>query len=101
LVWPGYDQEQHVSIQRFTETDPAQLLALVVAFNQHLAHLFAHFPAEADQIRCTIGNEPPCSLTRLAEDYVAHFDHHWRQLLNAEAKLVTFSGLAWPPPPRA
>lgn len=93
---PGYDQEGSVRVQRFDQASPAVVAALLLSFNRHLAYLFAQFPAAALATPCRIGDDPPIPLEQLALDYVAHLEHHLRQL-TAPASTLPFSGLAWPP----
>jgi hypothetical protein len=41
----------------------------------------------------TVGNDAPMPLEQLILDYIAHLEHHLRQLLGANALL--WSGLPW------
>ncbi len=95
LVWPGYDQDAHVKVQRFAHADPQKLVPLVLNFNHHLAGIFGHFPADKLHTKCRIGEDSETTLEQLAKDYVAHCEHHLKQLVGAEA--ATWSGLPWPP----
>ncbi|MCW5965951.1 MAG: DinB family protein [Bryobacterales bacterium] len=99
LTWPGYDQEAHVRVQRFASAEPETTLALFVAFNRHIAWLLDEFPAEKRKTPCVIGNAPAMSLEDLALDYVAHLEHHLRQITNGlgEALALRYSGMPWPP----
>lgn len=95
LVWPGYDQEAHVKVQGFARANPKILVPLVLNFNRHLAWIFTQFPADKLQTRCRIGEDSATTLEQLAKDYVAHCEHHLKQLVGAGA--ATWSGLPWPP----
>lgn len=97
---PGYDQEGSVRVERFDAAAPSVVTGLLVNYNRHLAYLFAQFPAASLATPCRIGNDAPVSLAQLALDYVAHLEHHLRQLDGPDSALP-FSGLAWPPPPSA
>lgn len=101
LVWPGYDQVAHVQVQNFALEDPQTIFPLLLAFNRHIAWLFAQFPAEKLQTPCTIGGAAPMSLEDMALDYVAHLEHHIRQILHGLpgeiAGSISFSGMPWPP----
>lgn len=99
LEWPGYDQEAHVRVQCFAQEDPRLVQALFFSFNLHLAWLFAQFPAEKLATPCRVGDAPPMSLEDLALDYVAHLEHHLRQIAGTlgEPDSLRYSGLPWPP----
>ena len=95
LVWPGYDQEAHVKAQHYAHADPQILLDLVLSFNRHLAWLFSRFPAGKLATVCRIGDGAETTLEALALDYIAHCEHHLKQLVGAQG--ITWSGLRWPP----
>ena len=100
FIGPGYDQEGLVRVERFDAEAPALVCGLLLHYNRHLAHLFAHFPAASLDTLCRIGGDPPIPLAKLALDYVAHLEHHLRQLTGpdeAAAARLPFSGLPWPP----
>lgn len=96
---PGYDQEGCVRVEHFETAAPLTLAALLLSYNRFLAHLFAHFPEDRRRrTLCRIGNDEPVTLEQLALDYVAHLEHHLRQLTGPDSALP-YSGLPWPPPP--
>ncbi|MBY0504287.1 MAG: DinB family protein [Bryobacteraceae bacterium] len=95
LVWPGYDQNAHVAVQLFAEADPGNLVTLVLSFNRHLAWLFTRFPEDKLAAECRIGDDAPMTLETLALDYIAHAEHHLRQLLGPAG--IAWSGRPWPP----
>jgi hypothetical protein len=95
LNWPGYDQMAHVTVQSYAGADPAVCLALWTAYNRHISHVIRQItPAEAST-PCSIDGAPEMMLSDLALDYVAHLEHHLKQLL--EGRIVGYSGLPWPP----
>jgi hypothetical protein len=96
LEWPGYDQEKHVEAQQFAHADPQLMTTLVLSFNRYLAWLFGQFPADKLKTICVIGNDPPVTLETLARQYVAHAEHHLKQIVG-ETETVTWSGMPWPP----
>ena len=78
---PGYDQEASVRVERF-DTAPIEVLtALFCSYNRLLAHLVANFPPEKLGTICRVDSDPETTLERLAIDYVAHLEHHLRQIL--------------------
>jgi hypothetical protein len=101
LEWPGYDQVAHVKAQNFASEDPRLVLGMLLAFNRHIAWIFAQFPADKLQTPCTIGGTTTMTLEDLALDYVAHLEHHLRQISHgipsAKDRAVSFSGMPWPP----
>lgn len=98
LEWPGYDQEAHVRVQRFAQADPRLVQNVFFAFNFHLAWLFGQFPPEKLATPCKVGDAPLMSLEDLALDYVAHLEHHLRQIVGSLStpETVRYSGLPWP-----
>jgi hypothetical protein len=80
LVWPGYDQEEMVRVQQFGSTTPSLLIALWESFNLYLARLITVIPERRLAARCVIGASEPVTLEFLVTDYVAHMQHHLRQI---------------------
>ena len=56
FVGPGYDQQTWVSLHRYRERPWADLVALWVALNRHVAAVIERVPAEKLQTPCIIGN---------------------------------------------
>ncbi len=71
------------------------LHALFCSYNRLLSHLIANFPPEKLGTVCRVGSYPETTLERLAIDYVAHLEHHLRQMFPGES--LRYSGLPWPP----
>lgn len=97
LVFPGYEQEGWVELQRYQERSWRELLALWSAYNRHLAIVMAAVPAEArtrvrdrhnlDEIATRAPTErSEQTLDYFMHDYVDHLELHLRQIL----------GEAWP-----
>lgn len=92
LVFPGYDQERWVEVQRYQDASWRELLDLWVAFNRHIATVMSLIP---DDVRSRvhashnldeIAMRPPDSpeqatLDYFMADYVDHLEHHVRQIL--------------------
>ena len=95
LDWPGYDQTAHVSVQRFLSADPAVCIALWAAYNRHIGHVIRQIQPDKASTPCAIDGAPEMTLCDLVLDYVAHLEHHLRQLLEGQA--IEFSGMPWPP----
>ena len=80
LVDPGYAQERWVSSQRYTDRPWAELVDLWGAYNRHLAHVIAAIPESRRDTPIRIGGDAPVTLSWVALDYVAHIQHHLRQI---------------------
>jgi hypothetical protein len=93
LVFPGYAQDAWVEAQRYGEAPWGELVALWVALNGHVARVIEVAPDEArDRPRARhnlheIAFRPApdtATLGWLMDDYVAHLEHHLRQVLDRE-----------------
>lgn len=80
LVWPGYDQEAMVRVQQFGNANPSLLIGLWESFNHYLARLMAIVPGNRLGAMCVIGGAAAVTLEFLVTDYVAHMQHHLRQI---------------------
>jgi hypothetical protein len=78
--FPGYDQEQWVSIQHYQSALWNDLIDLWRAYNTHLLHVAECMSEEGQRATCRVGG---CEITlsRLFVDYVAHLEHHLRKML--------------------
>jgi len=83
LVFPGYEQDQLVELQRFRELDWKFLVELWAAYNRFLAHVISHLPPEKADATCAIGNNEPATLAWIAQDYVVHLRHHLNQIVSS------------------
>ena len=92
LVFPGYEQEKWVAIQRYNEEPWGQLVALWHHYNLHLSHLISvSEEANRQQPRArhnldrigfqTVSSDQPTTLEYFMRDYVDHLRHHLRQIL--------------------
>jgi hypothetical protein len=93
VTMPGYEQEQMVRAQRYGEAPAEALIALWAAYNLHLAWVIEGIAEERLGTAVQVGGDAPVSLERLVLDYIAHSEHHLRQLLGANALL--WSGMPW------
>jgi hypothetical protein len=92
LVFPGYDQEGWVSVQRYNEEPWLQLVQLWKIYNLHLLHFISFMPeATLTKLRTkhsltqiawrTVDENESVTLAYLIQDYIAHFKNHLRQIL--------------------
>lgn len=80
FVWPGYDQQAWVQLQRYRERPWLELVDLWVGLNRYLASIIEAAPADRLQTSCRIGSREPASLEWWMRDYVRHVRHYLEQL---------------------
>jgi len=91
LVFPGYAQEDWVRVQRYQDEPWRELLALWAASNRHIARVIAQVPPEIAERQHARHNlhevawtpvpvDRPATLAYFMADYVAHLEHHLRQI---------------------
>jgi hypothetical protein len=94
LVFPGYDRERWVAVQRYQQAPWSGLIALWKAYNLHLAHVVAAIPegileetrreqTEDETAWRTASSDAPVSLAYLIRDYYGHLQAHLAQLFAA------------------
>jgi uncharacterized damage-inducible protein DinB len=94
LVFPGYEQDAWVALQRYQDARWEDLLTLWAAFNHHLSRVMAAVPEDVRQRQHLTHNldriamrpvaqGSPATLEYFMEDYVLHLQHHLRQILPA------------------
>jgi hypothetical protein len=98
LQFPSYAQVDMVRVQRYREAPVDLLIELWANLNHYLAHLLRQIPPAKLGTSCVIGTNPEMTLAQVALDYVAHLEHHLKQLAGRDA--LEYSDLAWPPPDR-
>jgi hypothetical protein len=91
LIFPGYDQDAWVEVQRYADADWNDLIDLWLRYNRHLARIMEAIP-EAERCRARTHNfdvigfravspDLPSTLDYLMKDYVVHLEHHLTQIL--------------------
>lgn len=91
LVFPGYEQDQWVTAQKYRDESWPDLIQLWSAYNLHLLHLVSVVPAATltkrrekhtlDQIAFNlVPQDEPATLEYLIRDYVDHLRHHLHQI---------------------
>jgi len=96
LAMPGYNGDAQVRVQRYAAAPIAAVLEAWRAQNRLIGFVLAQIPVDKEQTPCTIGAHAPMTLRELAFDYVAHLEHHLRQVF-AGSDTLRYSGIAWPP----
>ena len=93
LVFPGYEQERWVSLQRYGSTPWKELLDFWLSYNRHIARVMAAVPEDArrrvrathnlDEIATHAPTDPgQVTLDYFMLDYVDHLELHLRQILD-------------------
>lgn len=77
-----YDQNQWVSINNYQQGQREHLIRLWLALNQQLIRIWNNMSPAALQKQTSMGNSRQVTLTWLMDDYVAHLQHHARQLVS-------------------
>ena len=91
MIFEGYEQEKWVIIQHYQKRSWKELIELWVQYNLQLAHLMIHTPTELRRRAVTEHNLHKIAFKRVEEgdttsleyfmvDYVAHLEHHLRQI---------------------
>jgi DinB family protein len=92
LVFPGYEQEAWVSVQRYQEASWTDLVGLWHLFNLHLARVIEAIPRSVREKRRARHNlhelawrpvpeSEAATLEYFMRDYVEHLNHHLAQVL--------------------
>jgi hypothetical protein len=82
LVWPGYEQDRWVSVQKYRERPWTELAELWEQLNRHIAHVMASVPPGRLNAQCVIGDDEPVTLDWLMNDYIRHLRHHLNQIFD-------------------
>ena len=91
LVFPGYDQDNWVNAQKYSDESWPDLIQLWSSYNLHLLHLVSVIPPDIltksrakhtlDQIALEpVPPDKPATLEYLIRDYVDHLRHHLDQI---------------------
>ena len=91
LVFPGYEQNQWVSSQKYHDESWAEVIQLWSAYNLHLLHVASVIPEDVrtkarsphtlDQIAFNpVDKNTPATIEYLIRDYVDHLRHHLDQI---------------------
>ena len=79
----GYDAGACVRVQRYAAAPLGLTITLFCSYNRMLSHVLAQVPAAWLAAPCRIGSNDPVTLEDLAIDYVAHLEHHLRQIFGS------------------
>ena len=77
----AYDQNQWNACNYYQDIDRKQIIDFWTIYNKQLLELFRRIPAEHLQRTCMIKGQM-LTLDFLINDYVAHLEHHLRQVVS-------------------
>jgi hypothetical protein len=91
FVFPGYDGEKWVEVQRYSDSKWNDLVSLWRLFNLHIAHVMENTPSDSrewprtthnlDEIAfAKVGKYEAFTLEQYMNDYVDHLVHHLAQI---------------------
>ena len=97
LVFPGYEQEAWVEVQRYNDESWTDLVQLWRQYNLHLCHVMSAIPSEVrlksrarhnlDKIAWqTVSVDEPVTLEYFMKDYSGHLQHHLKQIFSQGAE---------------
>lgn len=80
LSFDGYEQDDWVRLQSYQQRSWTDIVTLWQVYNLHIAHVIQQIPTE------TLGHtghfgDTIVTLEFLANDYIAHLEHHLKQIL--------------------
>lgn len=77
----GYNQDAWNKYNHYNEIDSGQLITFWEAYNRHLLEIMKRMPPESLQKQCRAVDGSTYTLAFLIEDYVAHLEHHLKQIV--------------------
>ncbi len=80
LSFDGYEQDDWVRVQHYQQHSWSDIVALWQAYNLHLSHVITQISPKALENIGVFG-EQTVTLEFLANDYIAHLEHHLAQIL--------------------
>jgi hypothetical protein len=95
LVFPGYEQDNWVQVQKYQDESWAELVQLWASYNLHLLHVISVIPEDVlnrvrtehnlDQIAWkTVPKASPTTLEYFVRDYAGHLRHHLAQIFKED-----------------
>ncbi|HMR86648.1 MAG TPA: DinB family protein [Saprospiraceae bacterium] len=77
-----YDQNQWNNLSHYHGMNTNQIIAFWTMYNQHLLHIIKHITNDNLQKKCRAFDGYTYTLEFLINDYVAHLEHHLRQVVS-------------------
>src|SRR5579871_5879973 len=85
LTASGYDGGAQARVQRYGQAPVPVLVGAWCAQNRLISYVLAQIPAAKEETPCSVASAPPMTLRDLVFDYVAHLEHHLRQIFGRTA----------------
>ena len=77
----SYDQNQWNKHSYYNVLDSKELIIFWVTYNKHLVALLKNIPQKHFERFCATGKNEKVTLKFLIDDYVAHMEHHLKQIV--------------------
>lgn len=77
----GYNQDEWNKHSHYNEINSGQLIDFWTAYNKHLLEIMKRIPPESLEKQCRSADVNTCTIAFLMEDYVAHLEHHLKQIV--------------------
>jgi DinB superfamily len=77
-----YDQNKWNTLSQYQAMSTKQIIAFWTVYNQHLLHIIKHIPNDNLQKKCRAFDGNTYTIEFLIIDYVAHLEHHLKQIIN-------------------
>jgi hypothetical protein len=76
-----YDQNNCNKFNYYNQIDGKQIISLWTVYNKQLLELIRLIPGESLKRQCFSGGDESVTLAFLFDDYVAHLEHHLKQVI--------------------
>lgn len=76
-----YDQDGWNNCSHWQAMEAEHVIAFWEAYNRHLLAVVQQIPTDSLQRKCSTNEPEPVTLEWLITDYVAHQEHHLRQIV--------------------
>jgi hypothetical protein len=86
-------------MQAYRDEAPERVSSLWLELNRHITHVLKQVRPNQAEFQCIVADNPPNPLSTLVLDYVAHMEHHLRQVFEGKAVEIRYSGMPWPTVP--
>ncbi|TYP74714.1 DinB family protein [Paenibacillus methanolicus] len=83
-----YNQDEWVAAQRYADAPIDEIVALWVSLNRSIVRVIAHLREETAARNVLLPSGETQTLAWLIDDYVAHMNHHLRQILPGEETIA-------------
>lgn len=77
-----YDQNNWNACSHYSEMPSAHVVAFWELYNRHIIEVIERIPVGLLERQCRTNEPEPVTLEWLIKDYVAHLEHHLRQIVD-------------------